>query len=119
MPIIPVVLFGMDNNVIELEAYVDSGAYISIFDMEFASVLGFELMDGRRQMFIVGDGSFIPGYVFKLPLQIGEYKLVSEVAFSDKLNVGFNLLGRIGIFDKFEEIIFREKKQEIEFRYMV
>lgn len=119
MPIIPVVLFGRDNGVLELEAYVDSGAYISIFDMEFASALGFGLMDGRKQMFIVGDGSFIPGYVFKLSLQIGKYKFMSEVAFSDKLNVGFNLLGRIGIFDKFEEIIFKEKKQEMEFRYMI
>ena len=69
-------------------------------------------------MFIVGDGSFIPGYVFKIPLQIGEYKFISEVAFSDKLNVGFNLLGRKKIFEQFDEIIFREKKQEVEFRYI-
>ncbi|MEW5767873.1 MAG: hypothetical protein AB1797_09660 [bacterium] len=117
MPIVPIILFGVNKTSIELEAYIDSGAYMSIFDLEFAFVLKLEIKSARKQMFIVGDGSFIPGYVFNLPIQIGEHKFIFEVAFSDKLNIGFNLLGRRGIFDQFEEIIFREKKQEVEFRY--
>ncbi|MEW6102942.1 MAG: hypothetical protein AB1630_03850 [bacterium] len=117
MPIVPAILFGANKTLIELEAYIDSGAYMSIFDVEFAFALGLEVKSERKQMFIVGDGSFIPGYVFNLPMQIGEHKFISPVAFSDKLNVGFNLLGRKGIFDHFEEIIFREKREEVEFRY--
>ncbi|MDI6792258.1 MAG: hypothetical protein QME81_05245 [bacterium] len=116
MPIIPMFLYGRDV-AIEVEAYVDSGAFYSIFDLELAKDIGLNIKNGRRQMFIVGDGSFIPAYVFKIPVQIGNHKFISEVAFSDKLNVGFNLLGRKGIFENFEEIIFREKKREIEFKY--
>ncbi|MBU1486995.1 hypothetical protein KKH56_02950 [bacterium] len=57
MPIIPIILYGR-NVAIEAEAYVDSGAFYSIFDLELAKDIGLKTKDGRRQKFIVGDGSF-------------------------------------------------------------
>jgi hypothetical protein len=46
---------------------------------------------------------------------LGE-RFVAEMAFSDRLGVGFNLIGRKDIFDHFDEIIFRERRREVEFR---
>jgi len=39
---------------------------------------------------------------------------ITEVAFSDRLNIGFNLLGRKDIFEGFDEVIFRETQREVE-----
>lgn len=63
----------------------------------------------------MGDGDTIVGYVFRLPVQIGDHKFRADVAFSDGLKVGFNLLGRRGIFEAFDEVIFRERRREVEF----
>ena len=117
MPIIPLTLYGKDIS-LKVEAYVDSGAFYSIFNSVILKELQLDYKQGKDRMFIVGDGSFIPAKVFKIPIQIGEIKFISEIAFSDKLNIGFNLLGRKGIFEQFDEVIFREKKQEIEFKIL-
>ncbi len=67
-------------------------------------------------MFVVGDGSFIPGWIFRLSIEIGGYKFKADIAFSGRLNVGFNLLGRKDIFEKFKEISFQEKRRLIIFK---
>jgi hypothetical protein len=41
---------------------------------------------------------------------------LAEVAFSDRLNVGFNLLGTKDVFDGFDEVFFRESQREVELR---
>lgn len=114
LPIIPITLFG--KNELEVETYVDSGATYSIFEFELLKALEIEIKDSKEYMFVVGDGSFIPGYVIELPVKVGEHKFTAPIAFSQKLNVGFNLLGRKGIFEEFREVIFREKNKEIEFK---
>jgi hypothetical protein len=67
-------------------------------------------------MFKAADGNFIPAYAFRLSVQIGDIKIRAPVAFSEKLTVGFNLLGRQIIFSSFEEIAFREREKQIIFR---
>ena len=57
----------------------------------------------------------IHGLVIKIPVQIGDHRFVSEVAFSEDLRIGFNLMGRRGMFEAFEAVIFREKAWEVEF----
>jgi len=116
MPIIPLTLYGPRESLL-VEAYVDSGATFSIFSLELAKGLKLDLKNARRQMFVVGDGSFIPAQLIKMPIQVGEEKFICDIAFSDRLNVGFNLLGRLGVFEYFDEIIFRESKKEIVFRW--
>ena len=115
MPIIPITLHGKEKK-LEVEAYVDSGATYSIFEFEILKDLEIDISDSQRYMFVVGDGSFIPGEVVRIPVQIGEHKFFAQVAFSEKQNVGFNLLGRKSIFEEFQEVIFRENQKEIEFR---
>lgn len=115
LPIVPVVLFGRHESA-KTEAYVDSGAFCSIFGMRLAQEIGIDPREGQRHFFKVGDGSTITGYVLRVPVQIGDHKFRAPIAFSDELKVGFNLLGRRGIFTAFDAVIFWEKRGAVEFR---
>jgi len=116
MPIIPITLYG-SNKAINVEAYIDSGATFSVFNYEIAKELKISLKDARGQYLVVGDGGFIPSKVIKIQIQIGSEKFISDIAFSEKLNIGFNLIGRQGIFEYFDEVVFNEKKKEVSFRW--
>jgi hypothetical protein len=96
---------------------LDSGAFYSIFKTGLAAQLGLDLSRAKERMFVVADGSFIPAKIVKVPIEIGGRRKIAEVAFSDRLNIGFNLLGRKDIFEAFDEIIFRESSREIELRW--
>ena len=72
---------------------------------------------GRSKMLKAADGNLIPVYLFRLPVQIAERRLHSPIAFSDKLKIGFNLLGRQTIFSSFAEIAFNEREKKVIFRY--
>ena len=115
MPIIPIILYG-PNTSIGVEAYVDSGASFSVFSFELAKELELNLKDGRNQYFIVGDGGSIPSKLVTIPVKIGTEKFLTEVAFSERLNIGFNLIGRKGVFEYFDEVVFSEKAREVSFR---
>ncbi|MBI5098843.1 MAG: hypothetical protein HZB30_06345 [Nitrospirae bacterium] len=117
IPVIPLILHGSRNTKIRTEAFVDSGATFSIFNVDIAKSLMLNLKNAREQFFVVGDGSFIPAKVIKIPVEIGNEKIISDIAFSEKLNIGFNLLGRKGIFEYFDEIAFNEKAKEVIFRW--
>ena len=116
LPIIPVLLKWRTVSV-QSEAYLDSGAFYSIFKINVAAELGLDLSRAKERMFVVADGSFIPAKLVKLPVDVGGRRKIAEVAFSDRLNIGFNLLGRKDIFESFDEVIFRESRKEIELRW--
>lgn len=116
LPILPLTLTWRGVS-LRSEAYLDSGAFYSIFKMGVATELGLDLSKAKERMFVVADGSFIPARLIKLPLEIGGRRRIVEVAFSDRLNVGFNLLGRKDVFESFDEVIFRERRKEIELRW--
>ena len=116
IPLIPVTFTG-PSGPLQVEAYLDSGAMMSIFDGAIPELLGFPLAHARRQRFIVGDGRFIQGHVVTVPMQIGPCRFRAPVAFSSELKVGFNLLGRRGLFEQFDEIAFQEKHRRVVFRY--
>jgi predicted aspartyl protease len=116
LPIIPLVLTWRGASV-RSEAYLDSGAFYSIFKAGLAAQLGLDLSRAKERMFVVADGSFIPAKIVKVPVEIGGRRKIAEIAFSDRLNVGFNLLGRKDIFEAFDEVIFRESSREVELRW--
>ena len=97
MPIIPVLIEAH-----KIWAFVDSGATFSIMSIDDARRIGIDWEKGHRQMIVVGDGSFIPAYFHDLSVQIDTYKIVAPIGFSERLGVGFNILGRTGIFDQFQ-----------------
>jgi hypothetical protein len=100
--------------IIEAEAYVDSGASTSIFMPEVASLLGINYTKGERRLTMVGDGSYIPMYIHKVPIRIGDVWTKTTVGFSDQLGASINLLGQKDIFDRFD-ITFSKHKGMVSF----
>jgi len=98
-----------------IEMYVDSGASYTIFRSKVAQDLGFAWASGRKIFAQVGDGSHIPVYLHKLAMQIGPKRFKATVGFSDKLGVGFHLLGREDVFEQFK-ICFHEKRRVVSFQ---
>jgi hypothetical protein len=115
-PVVPVALFGRSLSA-QTEAYVDSGAFASIFRLGLLAALGLRKEDGRVETFTVGDGGRLKAYAFRLPVQIGPLRFVARATFSDELRIGFNLLGRQTIFDRFDEIAFNERARQVIFRF--
>lgn len=95
-------------------AYVDSGASFSIFSARTVKALGFPYKKGQLTSLVVGDGSSIPVYLHRLRIKIGDYRFLAPIGFSEKLGVAFNLLGRAGIFDRFD-ITFSDSKERVTF----
>lgn len=101
-PMVPIELWSpRDANWIDMEAYVDSGATYSIFGIEIVEILGLNLTHGRRVSVVIGDGKNLPVYLFKIPVRFAEIIFPALIGFSEKLGVGFNLLGRQTFFTKF------------------
>jgi hypothetical protein len=80
-----------------------------------ANDMGIDWQNGRRQMVVVGDGSFIPVFVHNLPVKIGGTQLTIPIGFSERLGVGFNLLGRTGVFNQFE-VCFNDHARKVTFQ---
>jgi len=98
----------------ETWAFVDSGATYSVFHPKELTGTGIEYKHGKRQMIIVGDGSFIPVNFLKIPIRIGDIEIDTTIGFSEHLGVGFNLLGRKDIFDVFK-VCFSDSKKVMSF----
>jgi len=103
VPIIPVGIRGKDKWH-ELWVFVDTGATYSVFEAKEAERLQVDVYKGKKIMVIVGDGSFIPVYFHKITIKIerGEVEFKTEIGFSERLGVGFNLLGKKGVFEIFK-----------------
>lgn len=95
-------------------AYVDSGAAYSIFDSVIMTSLQLPYQKAQRVSVLVGDGNLLPVYLHRLRVSIGEESFFAPIGFSDKLRIGFNLLGRAGIFNRFD-ITFSDSKKLITF----
>jgi len=96
------------------EAFVDSGASVSVFLIKEAEGLGIDFRKGKVIYSTVGDGSYIPVYLHKLTIKIGNVSFKATIGFSPRLGVGFNLLGRKDVFERFD-ITFSDAKKIISF----
>ena len=97
------------------EMYVDSGAFYTLMHARFAMDFGLDFKQGRRVYAQVGDGSLIPMFLHKLPMQIGGKRFAATVGFSEKLGLRFHLLGRQDVFERFK-ICFNEKCKVMTFQ---
>ncbi len=108
-PIITIGLKGFD-----IDAYVDTGAFYSVFSSYEADVIGIDYKRGQRISVLVGDGNVIPVYLHHLSIALGPIKFNAVIGFSEKLGVGFNLLGRRSIFERFI-VVFDDVKKQVTF----
>lgn len=98
---------------IEVEAYIDSGADITLVPFSFGKLLGFELgKDKIKELSGIGEGK-ISVIIKKIPLRLGDIKLNIRVAWALIEEVPA-LLGRLDVFNKFK-INFDEKNKKIFF----
>lgn len=110
MPIIPITILNHRTWV-----FVDSGATFTILSVDDAYRIGIDWEKGKPQMIVVGDGSFIPTYFHDLNVTIGEWEVTAPIGFSERLGVGFNLLGRKGVFDQFQ-VCFNDHIRKVTFQ---
>jgi predicted aspartyl protease len=110
MPIVPVSIHGH-----KLWVFVDSGATYSMLRTDEAARLGIDWQHGKRQMIVVGDGSYIPTFIHDLSIHIGDSQITAPIGFSERLGVGFNLLGRTGVFNRFE-VCFNDQSRKVTFQ---
>ena len=94
--------------------YVGSGAAYSIVHGDFARDAGFDFATGERLLVKVGDGSLIPIFVHRVPVQFGPHRLDVRLGFSNQLGIGFHLLGRLDVFDRFR-VCFHERERSVIF----
>ena len=116
VPMIPIKMKRKEDW-LEFWAFVDSGATYSIFASKEAEGLGIEMKQGKRTMVVVGDGSYIPVYLFKIPVSIGDIEFIAEIGFFDRLGVGFNLLGRRDFFNVFK-VCFSDREAKVTFQQL-
>src|SRR4029453_10668321 len=93
-PLIPLGL-GYQGKWQRAQAYVDSGAFYSVFKTDFALPLGLVWQQGERVYVQVGDGGFIPVYLHIVDVQLQRYRFSGRIGFSDHLGIRFNIIGRV------------------------
>ena len=112
MPVVPIELKGREW--VSYDAYVDTGAGYSIFHSDVTDDLEIELEDGTKTYITVGDGSQIVVYLHKLLVELAGQEFDVTIGFSRHLGIGFNIIGRLDIFDRFK-ICFDESERTMEF----
>ena len=112
LPIVEVIL-KFKNERIRTDALIDSGAAMCLFKGEIGRALGINIDGGEKKIF-QGVSAKLIGYIHEVEITIADKTFKTKMAFSDDLSTSFNLLGRLGIFDKFS-ITFKEKENEVRF----
>ena len=114
LPIVSIWLKGGEEWV-ELKAFVDSEAGYSIFKAEMAEILGLRLEDGKESYVTVGDGSLIKVYIHDVRVRIADKEFEAAVGFSRHLGIGFNVIGRLDIFERFKICLDESEKMIVFF----
>jgi len=111
-PILTVTLsIGNETDVVDLDAYIDSGTSTSLFAGSFFAALGGELINERQKTFTSTAGVPITAYLHPVSItvpELGSFNL--DIAFSNG-PIFRNLLGRD--FFNLVQIGFRESRQQI------
>jgi len=111
-PIIPLKILGKEGW-ISFEAYIDSGASFSIFNIDRAKILGINYIKGEKIRVVVGNGDLLEVYIHRLQVEMANSRFHAQIGFSPQLGIGFNLLGRKSFFEHFK-ICFDDKNKFVE-----
>ena len=104
-PIIPLALRHAER-LVDTYAFVDSGADISIFSAEFASMLDIDLTKLKKHTFSGvkgGEEGKGVGYISRLEIGMEDTFLTLPVilSFDTTLDTDMGILGQVGLFDNF------------------
>src|SRR3989338_5239560 len=99
-PVIPLQL-KRHNSYSKTEAYVDSGASISIFTMAVAQQIGINVTKGKPNYVLVGDGGYMQMYLRTVTVKLGTIIFPATIGFSSHLGSEMNLIGQKDFFDRF------------------
>ncbi len=110
-PIIPVKMMN-DDKIARIYAYVDSGATYSVFIADEAEKLDIDMEAGHERYLITGDGGSLLIYLHEIEIEIGNCEFNALVGFSDRLGIGFNVLGRNDVFGRLI-FCFDDRKKEL------
>ncbi len=91
---------------------VDSGAERNLFPAFYGEQLRIKIKKGNPKVILGIGGIKIKGFTHNVTLHIDTLSFKSQVDFSYDHEVP--LLGRNGFFDKFKEVIFKEKEKVLE-----
>jgi len=110
----PIIRITLEHNLnfIRTYAYIDSGAAYSVFKPRMADKLGVDMKAGELRYLTVGDGGQIPVYLHRISVKLGDRQFKAKIGFSDRLGIGFNVLGMEPFFDKFK-VCFDNKKRVV------
>jgi hypothetical protein len=100
-----------------IKALVDSGATYSIFHRSAAEDVGIKLP--HEPNFVVQFGAErVPGWKQRVDIEMRGRRWKADVVFLDRLAYSYSLLGRIGVFSRFNEVSFVERQSPafVEFR---
>lgn len=109
-PIIPF-LVKADKEFVPVNALVDSGATISLFNADVGRALKLDIEKGEK-FYPTGISGKILTYLHEVIIKIGDFEIKTKVAFTDELAVKINLLGREDIFESFS-VLFNDKLKKI------
>lgn len=88
---------------------IDSGGLISIFTLSVAKRLGIKNIKSGKLDYLTGVSGRIPIYIHKILFEFAGKKFICRVAFSDKYEPSFNIIGQMDFFDNFL-VIFNKRK---------
>jgi len=113
LPLVPIELKGKEW--VTFLAYLDSGASYTVFHSDVLKILDLEMTKGRKEFITVGDGSLMVVYFHRVLVKFSEIKFEAEIGFSKQLGIGFNIIGRKDVFERFV-ICFDEKNRIVEIK---
>lgn len=112
-PIVPIKIGNKRGKFIETEAYVDSGASISVFHTTIAELAEINYKQGEV-VYPKGTAGHIKAYKVRAKMLFHKIPFECFVLFSNELASKFNLLGMHRVFEKFK-ITFDNKNKKIIF----
>ncbi len=111
LPVVPVRIIYKHKVGRLLNALIDSGSDMNLFPAGYGELLGIPIKKGKT-IDITGIGSIaIKAYRWEVKLYVGSTSFITTIDFSYEQQIP--LLGRNGFFNKFSEIVFKEKTKEV------
>jgi hypothetical protein len=122
IPFVDIIIENKDNQkTTGYRALLDSGAFMTVMHSEIADVLDIDLSHIKDEVAFVGIGKIkrqLKGKKYVAQIMVFQkgncYKFDTYVLFSDDIpNDGHPILGRMGFFDRFNEVVFNYTSNKI------